>query len=171
VPYFEADRRIGHYPALLADVVDETGRLVTTHVTYLENGRKLAGHEPRKLLSGLCGRQGCAARLMPLTGEDGVRSTALGIAEGIETALSAALLHTAAGEPPLPVWAALNAGLLARFEPPPGITSLDIFADRDAGEVGLKAAQRLVARLAGRIACEVHLPAAPHKDFNDQLRA
>jgi len=35
----------------------------------------------------------------------------LGIAEGIETALSAAVLDG------VPVWAALNTSLLARFEP------------------------------------------------------
>jgi hypothetical protein len=71
----------------------------------------------------------------------------------------------------MPVWAALNAGLLARFEPPSGVTTLHIFADQDEEHVGERAAARLLERLQGRIACEVHLPLCAHKDFNDQLCA
>jgi putative DNA primase/helicase len=49
----------------------------------------------------------------------------LGLAEGIETALSAAVLDG------IPVWAATNAGMLTRFEPPPGVTTLRVYGDRD----------------------------------------
>jgi putative DNA primase/helicase len=152
--YWDASQHIGRYPGLVAEVRDIAGELVTVHVTYLDRGRKLATHEQRKLLSPLTGREGCAVRLMPAT-------DVLGIAEGIETALSAAAMNR------IPVWAALNTSLLAKFEPPPDVAKLVIFADRD--EPGLLAAGRLMERLQRRICFELRVPAAPQKDFNDVL--
>jgi putative DNA primase/helicase len=152
--YWQDGQRIGRYPGLVAEVRDLAGELVTVHATYLEGGSKVAGYEPRKILSALTGREGCAVRLMTST-------ETLGIAEGIETALSAAAIDA------LPVWAALNTSLLAKFDPPAGIERLLIYADRD--EAGLIAAGRLMERLQGRIRFELRVPLAPHKDFNDML--
>lgn len=154
VDYWQDGHRVGKFPALLAEVRDQAGALVTVHVTYLQGGRKLEGHEPRKLLGPLTGREGCAVRLMP-AGE------LLGIAEGIETAISAAALDG------VPVWAALNRGLLAKFEPPAGVQTLRIYADRD--EPGLLAAAHLMERLQGRVRVELKTPPAPAKDFNNVL--
>jgi putative DNA primase/helicase len=152
--YWDDGQRVGRYPALVADVSDVGGELVTVHLTYLQQGRKLTTHEPRKLLSPMTGREGCAVRLMPC-------SDVLGIAEGIETALSAAMIDG------LPVWAALNTSLLAKFEPPPGVVRLRVYADRD--EAGLVAALRLMERLQGRTQLEIRIPIAPAKDWNDSL--
>lgn len=154
VEYFQDGRQVGRYPALVADVVDGAGELVTVHTTYLQGGKKIEGYEPRKILSPMTGRDGCAVRLMPAT-------DVLGIAEGIETALSAAALDN------VPVWAALNTSLLSRFEPPPGVTRLRLYADRD--EAGLSAALKLLERLQGRIRVEICTPPPPSKDFNDVL--
>jgi putative DNA primase/helicase len=154
VDYWNDGQRIGRYPSLVADVVDQAGEVITAHVTYLQNGKKLEGYEPRKILSPMTGREGCAVRLMPA-------AELLGIAEGIETALSAAVLDE------VPVWAALNTSLLARFEPPPGVATLRIYSDRD--EAGLTAAIKLLERLQGRIRVEVRIPSAPAKDWNDVL--
>jgi putative DNA primase/helicase len=154
VEYWDGGRRVSRYPALLADVVDVAGELVTVHATYLDQGKKLAGYEPRKLLSKTTNREGCAVRLMPA-------AEVLGIAEGIETALSAAVLDG------IPVWAALNTSLLSRFEPPPGVTTLRVYGDRD--EAGLMAALKLLERLQGRVRLEIRTPPAPAKDWNDQL--
>ena len=149
------DGERSRHPGLVAEVRDVSGDPVTVHVTYLRNGKKLDAPDCRKLLSPLTWREGCAVRLMPATDE-------LGVAEGIETALSAAAIDG------LPVWAALNASLLARFEPPPGIKRLHVYADRDAA--GLTAAIRLTERLRGRVELgPVRIPAAPANDFNDQL--
>lgn len=142
------------YPGLVAEVRDIAGEPVTVHVTYLESGSKIAAPDSRKLLSPCTGRDGCSVRLMPA-------AEVLGIAEGIETALSAAVLDG------FPVWAALNTSLLAKFLPPAGITTLRIYADRDTP--GLEAAGRLMERLQGQVRCELRMPAAPHKDFNDVL--
>jgi len=154
VEYFDEGQRIGRHPALFADVVDVNGELVTVHVTYLHGGRKLSDREPRKILSTMTARDGCAVRLAP-AGE------VLGIAEGIETALSAALLDG------VPVWAALNTSLLARFEPPGGVDTVRLYADRD--EAGLTAVCRLMERLQGRVRLEVRIPTAPARDWNDTL--
>jgi putative DNA primase/helicase len=155
--YWDGRERIGRYPALVADVRDVDGERVTVHVTYLAGGRKLEGREPRKLLSPLTGRAGCAVRLLPLAGDR------LGIAEGLETALSASALHEA-----LPTWAAFNTALLAKFEPPPSVRTLVVFADRDVP--GLEAAAKLLERLQGRCTVELRTPPAPHKDWNDVWR-
>jgi putative DNA primase/helicase len=168
--YFHGPHRIGRYSALVADVVDINGELVTAHVTFLAGGKKLdlADPEsmltdprtlpPRKILSKMDGRTGCAVRLMPA-------GDTLGIAEGIETALSAAVIEG------LSVWAALNTSLLAKFEPPPQTQRLVIYGDNDAP--GLMAAGRLMERLQTRIrgglTIEFRPPPAPAKDWNDVL--
>lgn len=149
-------RMIGRFPALVAEVRDGAGALVTVHVTYLHDGRKLASHEPRKILSGTSGHTGSACRLLPIGGPE------LGIAEGIETALAAQRLHGG------PVWAALNAGLLAAFVPPQGVERLVIYADADAP--GLKAAWALRDRLPG-VPMELRAPPAGCKDWADALGA
>jgi len=155
VEYWHDRRRIGMFPALVVPVRDINAELVTVHVTYLDgDGRKIADYEARKLLSGLVGREGCAVRL-------GDHSESLGIAEGIETALSAEKLHG------ITVWAALNTSLLARFTPPRGVTKLVIYADRDVA--GLDAASKLMERLQGRIHLQIRMPQS--KDWNDALRA
>jgi putative DNA primase/helicase len=153
VEYWVEGTVVGRYAALLGLVRDLAGELVTVHVTYLDGGRKLARHEPRKILSPLTGREGCAVRLLPLAGD------VLGVAEGIETALSAATTQR------IPVWAALNASLLARFDLPAGVSCLRIYADRDAP--GFESAARLMERLQGKVRVEFCPPPVPHKDWND----
>lgn len=155
VEYWNDRVRIGRYPALVAVVRDMCGEVVTAHVTYLDpEGRKLEGFEPRKILSSMKGREGCAVPLMP-------HGETLGIAEGIETALSASIMHE------VPTWAALNTSLLAKFEPPHTVKKLIIFADRDVA--GLEAASKLMQRLQERVRLEIRTPQS--KDWNDALRS
>lgn len=149
-------RMIGHFPALVAEVRDREGALVTVHVTYLHEGRKLAPHEPRKIMSATSGHVGCACRLLPIDGPE------LGIAEGIETALAAHRLHGG------PVWAALNAGMLAAFVPPAGVERLVVYADADVP--GFKAAWELRDRLPG-VPVELRIPPRGCKDWADVLAA
>lgn len=150
--YWHERQCIGRFPALLAPVRDIDGELVSLHVTYLQDGRKLQGHEPRKLLGPLRGREGCAVRL-------GNPEGVLGIAEGVETAIAAWHVHS------VPTWAALSAAVLAKFQPPPGVEKLVIFADRDVA--GLEAAWKLRDRLT--IECELQVPKPPAKDWADVL--
>jgi len=154
VDYWQEGKRVGQFPALIAAVRDVNGQIVTAHVTYLEQyGAKISIYEPRKILSGMQGRAGCAVRLMHVDGE------ILGIGEGIETCFSAAAIHG------MPVWAALNTSLLSKFDPPAEVKRLVIFADRDIA--GMDAAAKLMQRLQGRVQFELQMPAC--KDWNDAL--
>ncbi len=88
----------------------------------------------------------------------------MGVAEGIETALSAATMFQ------LPVWAALTAGRLAKFDPPEYVDNLEVFADCDDSGAGQHAAEQLVNHLAGRkIKVTVRMPPL-EVDWNDLLR-
>jgi putative DNA primase/helicase len=62
---------------------------------------------------------GSAVRLAPV-GADGV----LGVSEGVETAMSAAIIHG------VPVWACICAGNMAEFEPPEAVRKVIIFGDK-----------------------------------------
>lgn len=127
----------GHVgPALVALLTDfETGEPRSLHMTWLgEGGKKADVQPPRRLLAGHA-KAGAVCRLWP----DEYVSGGLGVAEGIETALS--LAHGFE-----PVWAAIDAGNLAALPVLPGIENLVIACDRDpAGE---KAAQACAQRWA-----------------------
>jgi putative DNA primase/helicase len=154
VAYFADGQRIGRFPALVAPIRDRAGELVSAHVTYLHAGQKLSSHEPRKILSPLAGRTGCAVQLSPAV-------DTLGVAEGIETALAAQRQTGTA------TWAALNTSLLAKFEPPPSVARVVIFADRD--EPGLQAASKLADRLQDCVAFEIAPPRGAAKDWAETL--
>jgi putative DNA primase/helicase len=104
--------------------------------------------------------KGGAVRLVDLADVADV----LGIAEGIETALAASVLHR------LPVWAALNAGALEAWCPPETIRSVFVFGDNDDGFAGQKATYALAHRLSTKWRVEVRIPPEPGTDWNDVLR-
>ena len=90
---------------------------------------------------------------------DGLASLVVG--EGIETVLS---LITAV--PEIGAAAALSAGSLGAFAPPPGVARLVIARDND--EDGALAAERLARRCArAGVAATVIVPVG--NDFNDDL--
>ena len=98
-----------------------------------------------------------AVRLFPI-GDD----RHLGIAEGIETALAAQAIFG------VPVWVALSADGMARWQWPAEVSRVTIFAD--AGDAGRQAAARLADRLnLADISNEVTTP-LHGDDFNDDLR-
>ena len=146
-------------PALLARVTDAaTGTPITLHRTWIRaDGRKANADPPRLLLKDHA-KAGGVVRLWP----DDAIAEGLGIAEGIETALS--LAHGFA-----PVWAAIDAGNLADFAVLDGIGALVIAADHD--RAGLEAADKCAARwtAAGR-SVRIVTPARVGSDLNDQVR-
>jgi hypothetical protein len=88
---------------------------------------------------------------------------ALGLAEGIETGLSAMQLFE------IPVWAALSCGRFASVAIPDDVVELQIFADN--GAEGLEAADRAArhfASLGKRVF--VRPPHPRFGDWNDALR-
>ena len=153
VDYFVDGERIQRYPAMLAPVTRD-GRFLTFHCTYLQDGHKAPVDPNRKLLPGPS-LKGAAVELWP-AGE------VLGIAEGIETAISASMLFK------VPVWAALNTSLLKSFTPPDQVKRLVIFGDNDRNHAGQAAAYALAHRLHGRVEIEIKFPDSPG-DFNDVL--
>ena len=86
----------------------------------------------------------------------------LGIAEGIETALSAWAIFG------IPTWAALSAGNLRDWQWPEGIRHVTIFAD--AGEAGQSAATALTERLTAAGIPSTIVSPRHGDDFNDDLR-
>ena len=146
------------FPALVAAVTNARGALEGVQRTWLHPGRpaKAPVGQPRKALGRVHGH---AVRF----GAPGGPSTTLLVGEGIETVLS-----LAAAVPALHTAAALSAGSLAAFIPPPGVAHLLIACDRDAE--GRRAAARLKARaLAQGLAATVLVP--EHGDFNGDLAA
>lgn len=155
----------GVHPAMVAVVRDGDGRPCTLHRTFLRpDGRAKAEiAKPRLLMRGGVGGERAAVRLGPHA-----EGAPLGIAEGIETALAASALHG------IPVWAALNTSLMAKWRPPEGVSEVVVYADHDANYAGQAAAYTL----AHRIACDdrlpyarVELPPEEGEDWNDMLLA
>jgi putative DNA primase/helicase len=154
-------RKIGiteDFDAMVAKVVSADGTPSTMHLTYLRDGQKAAIERDRVVMTPSTPMAGGAVRLMPM------RRGELGVAEGIETALSA---HALFG---VPVWATLNAQMLEAFQPPQGCTLLHIYGDHDENFTGQAAAYALAKRCAlkWQVPCRVHIPLRPG-DYNDVL--
>ena len=131
-------------------------RVIAVHRTYLEgNGEGKAKVEPAKMTLGPIG--GGAVRLAA-AGE------CLGVAEGIETSLSA---QQATG---IPTWAALSAGGIEHLvlSDLPLAGQIIIFADHDRR--GLEAADKAAAMWTGQgRLVRIVKPPLPGQDFNDLL--
>ena len=139
-------------PALIAAVRDDSG-IVAVHRTFLDDqGRGLAAIASPRCGLGRFG-QG-AVRL----GGAGPR---LGLAEGIETALSATLLFE------VPCWATLGSERFRRIALPAGTSELLLFLDHDAG--GRRAERLAREAFAGTVQIEAHYPEGRGDDWNDVL--
>ena len=146
---------VRRFPALVAAVTAGDGAITGVQRTWLDprSPAKAGVAVPRKALGRV---YGLAVRF-GVPSDDAV----LVVGEGIETVLS---LVTAV--PEITAAAALSAGSLGAFAPPPGIARLVIARDND--EDGALAAERLARRCARPgIAATVVVPAG--NDFNDDL--
>lgn len=148
-------------PCMIARVRDPDGRPVNVHRTYLtEDGSDKAPYaDCRKLMGGALPR-GSAIRFGTVS--DG----RIGVAEGIETALSAAALFN------VPTWAMINADNMMAFQPLDDTTTF-VFGDADVNYVGQAAAYTLAKRIVltkkNEHAAKVHIPPLG-MDWNDKLR-
>lgn len=141
-------------PALLAAVRDDVG-VVAVHRTFLdaETGRIANIGSPKLML----GR--------PLTGvvRLGTPRSILGVAEGLETALSAAALLD------FPVWAVLGNERFGMVSLPRAITTLVVLPDNDAG--GERAAKLARAQMRAGLSIKILLPPGGNNDWNDVARS
>ena len=155
LPCWEDGKRVGTFPALVAPLKAPGGQVVALHRTYLTTeGRKADVPSPRKLTGTAGPLEGACIRLHQ------PRRGVVGIAEGIETALAAAL---ASG---VPTVAAYSAGNLAAWDWPAGIRRLVVFGDNDVA--GRKAGEALRARaFAAGLACTVLMPTEDDADWCD----
>lgn len=160
--YFDAGDRPTWHPMMVArvepsDTATAEGERPALHRTYLGKfGGKAEVPNPRKMMGTM--PTGAAVRLMR-------HVSVLGIAEGIETAISASVLFKA------PVWAALSGGLLSDWSPPSNVRTVIAFGDNDGNFTGQAAAYALARRLNARsVTTSVELPLRPGTDWNDVLR-
>ncbi len=151
-----AIRQSGHN--MIARISDPSDRGVNMHITYLtKEGRKADVEVQKRIMRGTL-PSGCAIRLWDA-------QEVMGIAEGIETAMSAAVLFR------MPVWAAVNSVTLAKWEPPAIAKKVVIFGDNDLSFTGQAKAYELANRLAVRNGIEVvvEIPTVAGTDWNDVL--
>ena len=140
-------------PALVAAIRDDSG-LVAVHRTFIDpDGSGLAILADPRCGLGRFGRG--AVRL----GGSGRR---LGLAEGIETALSATALFG------VPCWATLGTERFRRIALPAEVHELLLFLDHDPGG---RRAERLAREAFAHVPLiQVHVPERAGEDWNDVLR-
>ena len=123
---------LGYFPCLVSLVSYDDGKPATIHRTYLDaNGRKLTKAKgiqvnAKKIMSSCSNKKisGGAIRLgRPVGG-------VLNVCEGIETALSIMIAKRQA------VWPCISSTILSKFEPPEGITHINVWADKDREKNG-----------------------------------
>ena len=140
---------------MVAGVQAINGRVVAIHRTFLRpDGQEKADVTPCKMALGRLGDG--AVRLGPA-------GPVLGIAEGVETALSAMQLFE------VPTWCSLSASRLDRLWLPPEAVEIHLFADN--GTPGHEAAER-AARAYEAQGRRVFLrfPPRNYEDWNDVLQ-
>jgi len=156
---------LGHFPALLAVVRNNAGHPIALHRTFLTaEGKKLdlgdrvparkqtpSVNTPVKGLIVSMGQQSL---------DDARKLKVIGIAEGLETALS-----VMKGTGGLPCWSVLSASHMPSFRPPKGIEKVLIFADNDRTRAGSLGARKLKDNLAELgISAEIVMPKLPLGD-------
>ena len=147
-------------PALVGLITDaKTRKPVSLHQTWINaDGTKPSALCKEKKARMLLGKHAIAGGVIRLWPDEDV-THGLGIAEGIETALS--LAHAFQ-----PVWALIDGGQLGKFAPLPGIESLTIACDNDPA--GIKGA-RACAALWDAAGVEVFITRQQENDLNDLL--
>jgi putative DNA primase/helicase len=148
-----------YHPGMLAVFSDASGKPSTIHRTFLKSDGTKADCDPVRMFMPGKVPVGGAIRL-------GEPSMIMGVAEGIETALSASILCE------MPVWATTSNTLLQSWRPPPGVERLVIFADNDTNFVGQCSAFELAKSIVENhdgIKVEVKLPMVEGYDWNDVL--
>ena len=164
--YWDGTQVIGRFPTLVAMFHDASNNPATLHVTYLQSDgcAKASVPAPKKILAAPVrgATKGGAIRLHE------PRNGVLGLAEGIESALSLHLIRK------IPVWASFCADNLAHIQLPAGLRELQIGVDIDEsgkGEAAAKALAQRVLRWSPRTRVLYVRPELDGPgDLNDEIR-
>jgi len=139
-------------PALIAAVRDDSG-LAGVHRTFFDSATNgVAALVPPKCA---LGRLGSGAVRLQAAG------AVLGLAEGIETALSASQLFG------IPCWATLGTERFRHVAIPASVSTLLLFLDADPG--GRRAEMLIRSRPTGPARVEARFPPRAGDDWNDVL--
>ncbi|KMK23117.1 DNA primase [Pluralibacter gergoviae] len=165
IRYFDRQRHAGRvYQALYSLATDDKGELCYLHQTLLDGNKKAAIDSAKRLKSlqednYLDHARSVAIRMFPI-------STTIGIAEGIETALSCYQVYG------VNTWAVINSTFMKKFRVPAGVKHLIIFADMDKHSATGHAAAFECAHanlLAKNDLVKVSIRWPDNGDFNDFL--
>jgi len=155
---YESDTKL-LYPAMIAAIHNKKGVKIGIHRTYLEGTDKADIESPKKIMTPTESLDGSAIRLTSVY-------EIMGIAEGIETALSCTQLYD------IPTWSCMTAGLMEKWTPPEGCKKVVIYADSDRSFAGQKAAYVLATKLYNKgLSVDIRMPPDKGQDFNDILIA
>lgn len=154
--YWEAGKIAHRFDAITCRI-RKLGKPISYHLTYTKDGKKAPVKIQRKVMTPTENKNGSVVQLFDHSHE-------LGIAEGVETAMSA---NQGFG---IPTWSALDCNSMKEFTVPRGVTKLYIFSDNDENQAGQRAAEvlREKAEFSG-IEVVVSIPSAIGQDWNDVL--
>lgn len=194
IHYWDKDKQKSIiYPGMIAIYRDTRGRPLTIHRTYVDkNGDKAPVENPKLMMKPPADMTGGSIQLFDPHYDSGSSTWTLGVAEGIENALSVVEATST------PCWAASSAWCLENVTvpdfllPPPDVKYINfyIWADKDIANsqgtrAGIEAAQRLQSRMveflakrypASKLTIEVFEPAQDIPDgkkgidWNDVLQ-
>lgn len=165
IRFCDRQRHAGRvYQALYALATDDKAELCYLHQTLLDGDRRADIDSAKRLKSlqedsYLDHARSVAIRMFPV-------STTIGIAEGIETALSCYQVYG------VNTWAVINSGFMKKFRVPAGVKHLIIFADMDKHSATGHAAAFECAHanlLAKNDLVKVSIRWPDNGDFNDML--
>lgn len=160
------------YKAMIGIATTDSMDIAYSHTTYLENGRKADVKANKKIKTlndynkacKTCGHTNSANVAIRLFAQDKI----LGIAEGIESALSAKQLFN------VPTWSVMNTSIMKKFTAPPGVQTLIIYADNDHNGAGLAAAftsgHKNILANNDVVKVKIVIPDQKGRDFNDMLK-
>jgi putative DNA primase/helicase len=156
--YWHEDKTKTEHPAMVAHFVSPDASSATLHFTYLTpEGRKVPKPMKERKMYPSPIPKGGAVRLAN-------SAETMGIAEGVETAMSAMMLFD------IPVWAVISAGNMLKWVPPKTAKHVIIFGDADKNYVGQSAAYGAAHSLSVQgITVEVRIPDSIGDDWNDVL--
>lgn len=132
--YYADGKAVGKFPVMVSPFYNVAGKIITLHLTYIQDGKKAPVSSPKKLLPAIQKLDGGAIRLTQ-------PHKRLCIAEGVETALAVMKRYKA------PCWASYCADMLEKFVPPKGVEEVIVCGDNDNSFVGQASAYILAKKL------------------------